>query len=108
LSENPGVHSDDVTSRAAMAQWERERVDPESAQNRENVVERAFADANKSNLLRDVECRQTLCRLELDPLAGSHADNGSKALAGKLGSSVAVVENDDERIVVLVPGDELE
>ena len=91
-------------SRRAEQQWRAERRAPEAAE-REQHVKDLFAGADSSTLLRSVDCRTTMCRMDIELTAETL--QRSKSLTGHLGQSVAVLENDGTHMVVLVPADEL-
>jgi len=89
-------------SRKAEAQWLGESRAPEAAM-REDHVRSLFDDANVPDQLTEIECRTTMCRMDLKVNADTFRDPASHKLAGRLGKSVAVLENDGEHMVVLVP-----
>lgn len=99
---NPGPHFGDEVARTVEDTWNTERYDRQTSAPRQLAVTELFKREGAASALRDIQCRETLCRVTLD---GPSLGEGTRALptAKKLGPNVAVLENTTERLVVLVP-----
>ncbi len=96
LARNPGPHMGDPIARDVEAAWNREATTHASAE-RENKVVELFGE--RRDAVQQVECKTSLCRIVF------HADGlaASVPTAAKLGFDVAVLENNPERVVILLP-----
>ena len=99
LARYPGPHFGDDVAEATENQWQSEGYDRRRAPGRQQRVTDLFRGRAQS-VLRDVQCRETLCRITFDAV---EMPNAMDTLA-KLGRTVAVLENNQDRVVILIPG----
>jgi hypothetical protein len=93
-------------SQRAAKQWETESRAAD-ADDHETYVRNLFDGAHVSSMLADVECRTTMCRMEINVNSDTMKTPGSKSLTGHLGRSAAILKNDGEHVVALVPAGDL-
>ncbi len=97
----PGLHINDDITDARRARWDQERYDPRVSTQHEEKIQQTFRRVNASGALVAAQCRETLCRIVIDKPNLSESAN-ARAAMGALGSSAAVLENDEQHIVMLL------
>jgi hypothetical protein len=101
LTKNPGPHFGDEIADAVLERWQAEHYDVTTSPMREQSVTDVFRDNAALGALQEVNCRESLCRLTLDgPTLGEN--ERARIAASKLGRDVAILENNESRVVVLV------
>ena len=99
LNEMGGPHFGDAVTYASEDRWNSEQRNSISA-GREQALHALFRSMSAPQALKDVECRETLCLIELHLAPDDKpAINAAQALA----RAVAVLENQDQRVLALVP-----
>lgn len=97
LARSPGPHFGDSIVEETKEQWESERHDPARSSLWQAQLSHLFRSYPRA--LVDVQCRQTLCRLEFD----AEQLQVAVSVAQKLGPTAAVLQNDSARVVALIP-----
>jgi hypothetical protein len=71
-------------AQAIAEKWEGEPVSPGAADVENNILT-VYIDSETDQAIRGVECRSTLCRIQLDRKLATEDHAGNKRMAGKLG-----------------------
>lgn len=92
-------------AREIARRWEGESVSPR-AKAVENDILSAYLDAQADESVQAVECRNTLCRIQLDRKLTREDRAAVQRMAGKLGVNGWMLEgNDPEHVFAFVPLD---
>lgn len=107
-AERPGRSSDSTTPTSnPLDVWNEERHGLTSGIAHERVISEMFREEGAGDALREVECRQTLCKITLDKSIFAEMEQARTA-AVKFANDFTLLQDDSDAIVALIPAENVD